>query len=315
MKKTHLISSLLIASCLLMSGCTTQTPSSTTPAPKEEEPKPIRTLLHGNFEDEFLYAQKEFTTQFDDGEYTDGTAPKTRQIELFGQTYDLIYRNSKHIEFTDLSVHVYDVVGEPDETGRVEFDTATGKMISYYNIDFSHTMKTEEQFVAYIEKLLGDQYNLSTYRYNCTTHYYTFYPEPNEGMSSQEVDGFHTIANNEKLVSYSFYYTKIIEGYATADSIYVNFRADSISVGVHDFGYEKDDFTDLLNSIDSDSVSTYLRSDVKQGYTIRNINRSNARLFMKDGVPYLLTTSIVAYSKEGSSEEYKTITRTVTGRQ
>lgn len=313
MKKTHLICSLLLASCLLLSGCTAQAPSSTTP-PKTEEPKPIRTLLHGNFEDDFLYAQKEFATQFDAGEYTDDAASKTRQIELFGQTYDLIYRNSKHIEFTDLSVHVYDVVGTPDETGRVEFDTATGQVVSYFNIDFSHTMNTEKQFVAYIEKLLGDQYTLSDYRYNCTTEYYAYFTEPYEISTSEEANGFRILAENEKLSSYNFYFTKIIEGYATADSIYVNFRNDSISVSIYDFGYEKDDFAELLNSIDSDSVSAYLRSDVKQGYTIRNVYRSNARLFMKDGVPYLLTTSVVAYTKEGSSEEYQTIKRTVTGR-
>jgi hypothetical protein len=314
MKKTHFIGSLLIASCLLLSGCTASTPSTTTP-PKEEESKPIRTLLCGNFLNEFLYTEKEYATQFDAGEYTDNTAPKTRQIELFGQTYDLTYRNSKHIEFTDLSVHIYDVVGEPDETGRVEFDTATGQVVSYFNLPFSHTMNTEEQFVAYIEELLGDQYDLSEYQFNCTTHYYAYFTEPYDIMRSQEVDGFHILAENEKLGSYSFYYTKIIEGYATADSIFVDFGCDSISVGIYDLGYEKDDFADLLNSIDSDSVSAYLRSDVKQGYTIRNVNRSNARLFMKDGIPYLLTTSVITYTKEGSSEQFTTLKQTITGRQ
>ena len=164
---------------------------------------------------------------------------------------------------------------------------------------------------------MGGQYNLDDYDLQRTTHYYAYFTEPYDVMKSQEVDGFRILADNEELGSYNFYYTKLIDGHPTTDTIYVSFGRGTLSVSIYDLGYEKADFADLLNSQDriQSDIDTFLRTGVKQEYTVHDIKTNSTRLFIHEGIPYLLTTSRITYTTKNSSEQQTIFKQTITGRQ
>jgi hypothetical protein len=264
------------------------------------------------YEDITIYGTKEYATRFELTEYIDNDAPKTRQVELFGNVYDLTYIQSSRKSRSDLYVHIYQL--NEYENATVQFDVKTGKIVKYSAIPFNYSMKTEAEFLKFINELLGSKYDLSEYEYECSTHYYI---STTEEFRSRGVDGFHILKENEKLGSYLFYFSKSVSGIKTNEHIAIDIGRSKINLEIYDFGYNEEDYSkiiDYLSEIDS-SIDGCLRTNLKTGYAVSGIEFNDRMMFIHDGNPYLITTSTITYSHDSDNEQLTTMVRTVTGEQ
>ncbi|MBQ8288228.1 MAG: hypothetical protein IJX76_05590 [Clostridia bacterium] len=282
--------------------------------------KPFHTVLYAEYENDSIYEQKEDARSYDFIDYIDQTAPTKRQLDLFGNLYNLTYSTSTRRACSDLFVHVYQL--DEVEGATVQFDAQTGEVVKYSGIPLTHSMTEEQQYIDFISDLLEGRYDLSDYQYSCTTHYNKFYDEDygdeRPGMDSKTVKGFRIVDENEheKLFCYIFYYSKPIAGYKTNEHIAVQIDEDSINLEIYDFGYAEADFSEFLKSIKTinDQVDGYLRTDTKERYTISGVEIESHRLFLYNGKPHVITTSTISYSRNDSSDEtYSTMVETITG--
>ena len=160
--------------------------------------------------------------------------------------------------------------------------------------------------------MLNGEHDVSKYKYSCSTHYYS---ESSKGFSSQEVDGFRILKENESLGTRSFYYTKSKNGFRLPDHIAVEFYFydKTFSLEVYEYDYDLKDYSTLINRMDDvkKSVEDHLRENLKDGYVIESINHGKKNIFIQDGVPYVMVTSTVTYIYHGQT--YSTLIQTITG--
>lgn len=283
--------------------------------------EPFHTVLYAEYDNGLIYEQKENAGSYDFIDYVDQTAPIKRQLDLFGNLYDLTYSTSTRRACSDLFVHVYQL--DEVEGATVQFDAQTGEVVKYSGIPLSHSMTEEQQYIDFISGLLEEKYNLSDYQYSCTTHYNKFYDEEygdeRPGMDSKTAKGFRIVDENEheKLFCYIFYYSKPIAGYKTNEHIAVQIDEDSINLEIYDFGYTEETFSEFVKSIETvnTQVSDFLEKDTKKNYTVTNVEITKQILFLYDGKPHVITSSTVSFKRPTDSKVFSSQVDTITGQK
>lgn len=271
------------------------------------------TILYRASEDASIFTASQ-STSFDGYEYTNTNAPMATSAIVLGKEHELIYLNSAKFALSDMHVHVYGLSGSKE--GKVLIDVDTGKIVKYLNIPYEDQLKTEDDYISFIQRLLGDAYVLSEYDYENTTHYYAY---SDYGMTSSVVDGFRTAGENERIRHYSFYYTKSIESIPTSEHISAEFSfpkesEPTFTLEVINFECDNNLTTKLSSEINNatNSVDSYLKSILKNEYLIQQLNYSDYMLFEQNGSVYIRLTVEIAFSIKDQSETYTTVVQTIT---
>lgn len=249
----------------------------------------------------------EKVSNFGPVEYTDEKVLQHTSVEIFGESYDLKYKNSVTLPMSDLNVHVYNY---SDNTGYVYIDAESGDVVKATNIPYEEELSTEEDYINAINNMFGEKCDLSQYGYkNVSTHIYRF---SEGGMESTTVDGFYNCAENEKFGWYTFYYQKTVGNIRTLEHLTVEFIGkNTLTFELIDLNYDTDAFDKIVDNIElfDNSVEDCLNSSLKDKYKIKNILQAEKQLFIKNGVPYIFTTcKVTATQGEG---EFVTVLSTV----
>ena len=263
----------------------------------------IETVLYRTAEDGSIF-DIERTTEFDTKEYIDNSAAKTIELKILDSEYTLEYENSAILPMSDLKVHVYCLQGLSNS--KIFIDSQNENVVKYFNIPHTENLNTETDFTDFICNLVGSKIHLDEYEYKCTTHYYSF---SDLGMESKVQDGFHICNENERLGTYSFYYTKSINDIKTDEHVSAEFYENMFILEIYDFDYQDSVYDTLLKEINSvdNNIKSYFELKVKNIYDIKNVTITSKRMFVKNGVPYVYSkVNISFYNNNDKSTLYQT---------
>lgn len=299
MKKIYIsISSILVVVSVLLCGC------------QSEKPKELETVIYSTSEGGVVFNTNEKTCEkFQALTYTENISKSTILIDILGAKYTGIYKATVKLPRSDIEVYDYEIQGR--EHSRVLIDTKTNAIVRYVNIPHNENLTDENDHIAFIKKMLGENHNLGKYDYECKTHYYS--RNPGE-IRSQFVDGFRILEENDRLGSYCFFYTKSKNGVRMQDYITAEIGEDSFWLDIHEPGYETEKFSPILDRMDEveKATETHLKDNLYDGYTLVSIEYTGKRVFIMDGIPYVLITSNITFTTK-SGEEYTSVIQTITG--
>jgi len=266
-------------------------------------------LLENNNEDYDIFKDSQ-SVDWGATSFQDKSASPSLEITILGNDYELEYLESAYLPLNAFPVHTYKIKGT--EYSKILICAQTGKIVKYSNIPIKVSYKTEQEYKAFIQELVGQQYELADYQYKCTTWRYIF---TDTSMRSNVEDGFFVCANNEKLASYSFYFDKEIGGIKTLEHISAEFSEDSFSLEIYDFNYENNTFIRILNAMNALQIElrNYLGSEVSEGFIITNTNVISHTLFIRNGIPYVNSCVDVEYSRENENDKYVQRVQTIIG--
>ena len=128
-------------------------------------------------------------------------------------------------------------------------------------------------------------------------------------MESKVRDGFHICNENERLGTYSFYYTKSINDIKTDEHVSAEFYENMFILEIYDFDYQDSVYDTLLKEINSvdNNIKSYFELKVKNIYDIKNVTITSKRMFVKNGVPYVYSkVNISFYNNNDKSTLYQT---------
>lgn len=290
-----LICSLVLCSCAKKSGL-------------------YETVLYRTSEDVSIFNASQ-STKFDSFEYIDTSVPQTSRTVILGKEYTLKYRNSAKYALSDTRVHVY--ILNDNENCAVFIDSETNKIVKYINIPYDNTLESEADYVGFISNLLGDEYAIEEYSYQNTTHYWRF---TEFGLESNVENGFLTAAENEEIKTYSFYYKKLLGTLETSNHITAEFYLSRESgpqfmLEVFDFKYDNLDALQLAAELETVTqyAEIYLKSILKEKYSIQDINFTSHMFFVQDGSLYVrLNAEILFFTDSQTEAPYTTIVQTIT---
>ena len=233
--------------------------------------------------------------------FQDKSATSTLEITLLGNKYELEYFESAYLPLNAYPVHAYKIKGT--EYSEILISAETGKVVKYSNIPIKVLYTTEQEYKAFIQEIVGQQYALLDYEYKCTTWRYIF---TDDSMKSNVADGFHVCEDNEILASYSFYFDKTIGRLETLEHISAEFGEDSFSLEIYDFDYEDNVFVSILSYMNAwqKEMQNYLGSEVSDGFTVSNIESISHTLFLRNGIPYVKSYVNVEYSSANENDIY-----------
>lgn len=227
-----------------------------------------------------------------DSYYKDAQAPQTMQVEIKGKTYDGKYDSTQSEYGTTYRFY------ETADNGFFSVDDTTDEVISY-SIPYCVEAKTEEEYLAIIQKEILSELDLSTYTYLCCTVY------RNESGSLQ-TNGFYVCADDEEVSYYEFVYTQSIGGYNTDNSVRIIFYNDRLIVHDRTRDYTKDSFSGIianLKTIEDDVCNHHLQSGITKGCKILSVGKpAYHTLFLKDGTPYISMVVKISYMLPGHEE-------------
>lgn len=267
-------------------------------------------LQKSNFEDNNVI-EDENAVKWGEEIFIDESATPNLMVSILNDQYELEYVESAYLPLTEYPVHTYKIKGE--EYAKIIFSAHTGQIVEYVNIPMKIAYSSEREYIDFIQSLIGNTYDITEFEYNkCSTWHYVF---SENAMSSTVEDGFHICSENERWVSYSFYYDKRINGIKTVEHISAEFFEDSFSLEVYDFNYESDEFVRMFHVMDSltNKISSYLRSNISEKYVVTKIDIKNQEFFIRDGVPYVISNIDMNYSYLASSDEFIQRVNTVSG--
>ncbi len=299
---------------LLLTGCS-QSQADTnidTQAKSEaihETEKPLlHTALYQTAEDLSAFSSGNLFSPFEAKEYVNADAAPSLEMTINETTYTFVYESSEIMARANLSVDIYKSTDASDV--KIFVNTLDGSVVKYVDIPYDNEFTTEAACIDFIKHLVEPDLDLSTYDYRCATHYYS---HENNSFRSILTPDFHVCSDTEEFGSYEFYYTKSISNITTAEHITAILRDDSFTLEIYDIGYT-DEFAELINISDKYEVEleTYFRTNMDDDKIFKDHTMGNKELFVKDGVPYLLITSLVEFTMPDSSDEtYTTVVVTI----
>ena len=129
--------------------------------------------------------------------------------------------------------------------------------------------------------------DIEDFKYDkCTTWHYVFYEN---GAESTVDEKFHVCGKNERWIAYSFYYDKYLGEVKTLEHISAEFFEDSFSLEIYEFGYEKEQFSILMNKTPelNDNIDSFLNAKTLNDYTVTDFDIKGQVLFFREGKPYI----------------------------
>lgn len=235
----------------------------------------------------------EIGSTFQPKEFVDENAEKRINKVIFGYEYVLDYKNSTILPRTDLNVKVYTV--ENIQNAKVVIDSKSGEIIKAIQVPHNQSLNTEEEYKQFINSTIGLTNNLSEYDIKCTTH---FYEISDFGVRSSVVEGFHECGSNERLGTYSFIYTKSINGIRTNSHISMEFHSNgTFTLVIYDFDYDESQFADEISNLEGikENAKNFVLKGVKDGFNISYIGVEDVELFAINEKSYVRITILIKY--------------------
>lgn len=300
MKKTILgIIALLVVACLC--GCQySNNPyskdTSTAIDYENEEDLVFKTFALANNLEAVTGFSTEDTIDWGSSTFNQIWIGRIKSIKVSGKRYGLYYSESAKLPMTAETVHTYSINGS--EKAKVIFDEKNERVVEYVNVPQKISYESEQEYIDFISKLVDDGVDLSKYEYKCTTWYYVY---SDKGMESVVDDGFRKCGENEKLVAYSFYFDKYVDGMKTLDHVSAEFFIDSFSMEINDLGYTDEMFSRLNSEARNDinkNIVEYLNSHLLFDSKLDDCRVVDQVLFIRDGKPYCQTIVDVDVSND-----------------
>ncbi len=234
-------------------------------------------------------------------EYAEENVQKSMKISILGKEYVAEYKNSAELPWVDQTVHVYRLAGT--ENSSIYVDAKSGKVVEYLSVPLSSDIKLscEEDYKKFIENFIDSEYDLSKYEYLCRSHYFE---RSNFGSEAKLVDKYHTCTENERLIKYSFFYTKKHRGISTYEGITALFYEDTFFFEIRVHELEETDFTDIVDNMTflETHVIKSLDDYLYEGSEIDEINILSHQLGVKNSIPYVLTTVDIKWHSTNSPD-------------
>ena len=293
----------IILVSILLCACTTNDYENQQDNPNTDanfETRKLETVIYHETEDSTIFhVSEQAYKKFDAHEYKDSITENTIRVDILGVKYVATYETTVKLPRSDTEVYVYNL--KDSEGSQVFIDSKNGNIAEYYNIPYDEQLVNEHDYISFISAVLNNNCNLSEYDYTCTTHYYTVTPS---SIESQVVDGFKVCKEeNERIGTYSFYYTQSMDGIKLQDHISAEFFGSHFILEVYEYDYEIKDFASIIYRMDEveSNVKGHLTSTLKDGCTITDIKHDKKSIFIQNGIPYVMMTSTVTYKSQFTS--------------
>ena len=266
------------------------------------------TVLYTNDSENSNIVVDEKSVNFDVEVFVDKSAKKTFDLEILNEKYTAEYVESAKLPLTGETVHTYSL--REINNAKILIDRS-GKIVKYVNIPIDRSFSTEQEYKDFIQNLVGETFNLSEYKYTCTTWHYVFF---DNGMSSKVEEGFHICGENERFSCYSFYFDKYIGGIKTLEHVFAEFDDDSFSLEMYDWGYSSETFKQLLKETDNieNELNSYLQTHVQNDNSIEKFEITGQKMFVRNGIPYLQTTLTIDYT-DSYGGGYNAVVKVISG--
>lgn len=226
-----------------------------------------------------------------DSDYINEEAEQEMMFSVNGDSVKLTYFDSINIPGRRI-----DVYSNEDNSLEVGYYNSTGNIaFSIYpdgDCIIEETLTNEADYRAWVEDYLAElmpDEDLSQYEYSCTTGYVQ---DNGESSNYPTYDGFYTPQANEEINYYSFEYTKMVNGYKTADIINVMIdplTSDGEPCYVSSVGYSNHDFDNFKSvNLNTQKVKTAIeekfRSAINDGnYEFKSCEIKDYTLVYENG--------------------------------
>ncbi len=305
MKNITTICLFFLSLLLILASCTANTPvgspSETTMSDFPDLSTPdidleaYHIVYYGALSPNDPYVKGPHKTEYEPVRFHNENVAETYQITLGETTYELAYNISSRIRMGDLVVDIYEAPLDEYRMWQTRVNSETGKPVEVlgapYKVD---PFVSEEEFIRFIKELpvVGDNYDLSEYRYEITTEIY-YYTDENK-LETYLVPGIKVCGENEQIHEYSFRFTRYVNGLKTTEridgSIYYGLDGSVLfSCGAYGLGYEESDFSEILNELDSydAAVCAYLQNNLQDGRVLKDVEISERSFFIFGGLPHV----------------------------
>lgn len=270
-------------------------------SPAEQKNKEIFTAFLETGTQDALNDINSNSVYFQNKEYTSVLAKNKVSIMVSEEKYNAKYTNSISLSYCDIEANVYTV--NNFENAKILINSKDGRIIKYHNFPYNKDLKNEQDYISFIEELVGEKTDLSKYDYKCTTHYYV----KSEQMTRSTVDdGFLDGNNNRKIGTYSFYFTKKINNVKTMEHVTAEFYKDVednkvFTLEIYDLQYEEGIFGEILDKMPDvqNNIQSFVKNTFGKDKKIVNVSVDGCRLFVKNGKVYLMSTPFVEWENGG----------------
>ena len=204
-------------------------------------------------------------------EYQDENKDKIKSIELLnGSCENIRYVKSIKSDIDDYAIY-------SSENGNISYryDSKSNLLTQIHTtnnaIPIPTNITTESGYQRWVKKLLAayDVNSLLGYKYSCETDVAT--SNENSHYKDQYPYFYTDLEFNEKIISYTFTYTKHLDGYPTTDRIlvYINVPLESVIIK-----FDKRDFINIHRAtVDDSTITTTINS-----YMINSVNTERYEL-------------------------------------
>lgn len=242
--------------------------------------------------------------------YINENAAPTKTVEVLGVSYELTYKESVLFGNTEVPADVY-VVPNMEIPSGVYFNADTGEIIRYHYMPYTAELATEQEYLAFIETVLGHEIS-DEYDYACTTHYYE--KTENEFRSRVE-DGFIVCEGNRELGDYSFYYTKSLNGVKLPDHISANFLDGYFLLEMMETEEDSDKYSNITSNIDriNEHIQDSISQHINDGYVCKKIDIVSHSIVFEDNAYKVLSNIEITFSLEDMDGDLVMILQTTTG--
>lgn len=275
------------------------------------------TIIYKLSENSDVFKLSDRAGEFVVTEFIDEAVSKEIKMILFGKEQSLVYKCSAYSPFFDKRVNHYSVSGLDNGMGEkhppeVAIDAETGEILQYSLFPYDAMPKTENECIKFVKSVVGERLDFDELSYNVKTGYLL---STENATRKIVVDGFHVCEENERLVSYNLLFTKYINGIATYNEIQASFSENTFGIsiytaaGVDDTPSRNENFVEETDR----EITTYIVAEIDPKYVPVKCTVIGKRLFMKDGISYILADVEVEFkTKENGEESYTTIIQTIT---
>ncbi|MBE6668106.1 MAG: hypothetical protein E7607_07360 [Ruminococcaceae bacterium] len=237
------------------------------------------------------------TKDYDGYEYVDSQAQQTIAVEILGKTYTANYEYSFIKGCTDVEFdkYVYDN-GSKHFPMQIYVNKKDKKIASYSEVPMDSFPIEEVEYLDLIGTMVGDEHDLSKYKYSCVTYYGKYYDD-GVGFEANVVQGFKKANENELILDYTFRFEKQVGGISSNEGITVVFQnySQRVTLDMRDYGnknYMFDPIFEFLPEIES-NIESCVRDHAKEGVVIHDIKIEHASMFIMNGKPHIWSVAIV----------------------
>lgn len=273
----------------------------TTTDDNDVEPKPskLNNLIHDDKTLSGNGLKNDDTEYYKQQVFTNPAAPKTRSVELFGVEHTLTYLRSGLMSYSGIPVDQYTV--DDIENAWILFLADSDQVVRYENIPLPKVYESEQEYKDLIRSLIPADMDISNYEYFVETRY--------DDIADDSTKNENKFVYGEGVTncSYTFrYYDKLdtYDNVYTGNLIYFYVYANNkIYMDMWSPDYDREIMQKTFDEFFSagDELQNFIFSRLKENYTPIEIYDLSYNFYIRDGVPFIVTSGYIKYSWINSS--------------